>query len=154
MLFLTLQNNMNFPWTQSLQGILFWSIFNDVGVVLWLPIGTTKVLKLLQILNITCSEWRPTPLYQCYFITLHQLLHFSVYLILGLTIYEPQFLMWSGFLLQEGFLDLPCLGQRPFLVSPQHFTLHPAQHLTTQFNGCPTTCFSPTRDYQSRNRMC
>ena len=66
--------------------------------------------------------------YQCYLTTPNQLCHFSAYLTLGqwLIIYESQFLMWSGFLLQEAFLDLPCLGQRPFFVSPQYFTLHPA----------------------------
>lgn len=37
MLFITLQNNMNFPWTQSLQAALLWSVFSDAGMVVLAP---------------------------------------------------------------------------------------------------------------------
>lgn len=46
MLFITVQNNMTFPWTQSLQAALFWSVFNDAGMVVLAPASQSDTFRI------------------------------------------------------------------------------------------------------------
>lgn len=79
-----------------------------------------------------------------------------MFLTLGqwLNFYVPPFIKCTGFLSQEAFLDLPCLGYRPSLVFPQYPILHPAKHLAQSSVVSWFPVFLARLDYESRDHMC
>lgn len=158
MLFITLQNNMNFPWTQSLQAALLWSVFSDAGMVVLAPHwhDSSPEPHLCSF-----SVWHVQNRYPHFSTTAISLLWtssatFSLSDLGTVTYYLWVSVSYVVRSLPPGSLPRPPMsGSEAFLCMPTIFHTSPSIIFNHTVQWLPDDLFFfPTLDYQSRKHMC